>query len=72
VQISVPRVQISVPQVQLHHGTSRPHSDTAHKCDTAQRYILKFLNMLTTLKNKPLAIISRTPYLSNKTICSLP
>jgi hypothetical protein len=66
VQVSVPRVQISIPQVQLHPGTSRPPCNAVRKCDTAKRYIFKFLNMLTTLKkNKPHVGISRTLYLSN-------
>jgi hypothetical protein len=49
VQISVPRVQISILQVKLHPRTSRPLSDAARKCDTAQRYIFEFVNMIMTL-----------------------
>jgi hypothetical protein len=48
-------------QVQKHSGTSHPLSDVAQNCDTAQHYILKFFNMLMTfIRNKPHAVISRT------------
>jgi hypothetical protein len=43
-------VQMSRPQVQLHYGMSRPSSDAARKCHTAQHYIFKILIMLTTFK----------------------
>jgi hypothetical protein len=68
VQISILQVQISILQVQLHPGRSRPPSGTARKCDTAQHCIFKILKMLTTLKNKSHAVISRTNYQFNKTI----
>jgi hypothetical protein len=60
--------------VQLHPGTSSPPSDAARKFDTAQRYIFKILNMLKTLKQKInlMQYISRTLYLSNKTISRPP